>query len=144
MQTPQTYQNHTRQVPRFFLVASLILTINVLRALYALTHGLTLAVVWDVLVAFALLVIASYARTFALAVQDRVIRLEMRLRLTAVLPADTARRAAALPVKMLVALRFASDQELPALVDDVLNGRLSTPKAVKQAVKDWQGDFLRA
>ena len=55
-----------------------------------------------------------------------------------------AARACALPLEQVIALRFASDAELPGLVDEVLSGRVSTPKDIKQKVKEWQADFLRA
>ena len=96
------------------------------------------------LVSIALLVVAFAARTQTLTVQNRVIRLEQRLRFRELLPADIAARANALPIGQIVALRFASDTELPGLVSQVLASQLSDPKAIKQKVKDWQGDFLRA
>ncbi|MGE3520945.1 MAG: DUF6526 family protein, partial [Vicinamibacterales bacterium] len=83
-------------------------------------------------------------RAQILTVQDRVIRVEMRLRLRALLTPDAAARAAALPVKQLVALRFAGDAELPSLVEEVLAGRLVSQKDIKTRVQDWQADFLRA
>jgi uncharacterized protein DUF6526 len=73
-----------------------------------------------------------------------VIRLEMRLRLREVLPADLFTQAATLPVKLLVALRFASDAELPALVREVTSGSLATGNKIKERVRDWQADYLRA
>jgi hypothetical protein len=78
-----------------------------------------------------------------LVVQDRVIRLEMRHRLKDVLPSDLRGRIADLTPRQLVALRFASDDEMPALVREVLAGSLPSPKAIKQSVKSWQGDYLR-
>jgi hypothetical protein len=68
----------------------------------------------------------------------------MRLRFQALLASDTAKRAVALPLRQIIALRFASDAELPALVDAVLSGQLAEPKAIKQRVTDWQADHLRA
>ena len=93
--------------------------------------------------AAALLTLAFLARTMALTVQDRVIRLEMRHRLKDLLPADLRGRIDDLTPKQLVALRFASDEEMPALVRDVLAGSLATQKAIKERVKNWQGDYLR-
>jgi hypothetical protein len=85
-----------------------------------------------------------YMRTFPLTVQDRLIRLEMRLRLDRVLPADLKARIPDLTVSHLVALRFASDAELPALVREVLEGKTTRPKDIKQKIRDWQADHLRA
>jgi hypothetical protein len=80
----------------------------------------------------------------ALTVQDRVIRLEMQLRLARVLPADLQGRIAALQRGHYVALRFAGDDELADLVRQIADGGLRTPKEIKQRVKNWQADWLRA
>jgi hypothetical protein len=81
----------------------------------------------------------------ALAVQDRLIRLEMHLRLERVLGAAAAAAAIAkLPLGRVLALRFASDAELPALVARVVANELKTNTEVKQAIREWQPDYLRA
>jgi hypothetical protein len=93
---------------------------------------------------FAFLLMFLSMRAFAVTVQDRVIRLEMRLRLERVLPAELKARIPELGVRQLVALRFASDAELPALVREVLDGKTTRPKDIKLKIRDWQGDHLRA
>jgi hypothetical protein len=60
------------------------------------------------------------------------------------LPVDLHRRIGELSPQQLVALRFASDEEMPVLVREILAGTLTTQKAIKQRVKNWQGDYLRA
>jgi hypothetical protein len=77
-------------------------------------------------------------------VQDRVIRLEMHLRLQQILPPELRTRIQDLTHRQLVALRFASDAELPELVREILDGKLTTVKEIKLRVKNWQGDWLRA
>jgi len=77
-------------------------------------------------------------------VQDRVIRLEERLRCERLLPADLKPRIAEFTVSQLVALRFASDAELPALARKVLDEKISERKPIKQLVKNWRADYLRA
>jgi hypothetical protein len=77
-------------------------------------------------------------------VQDRVIRLEMRLRLQQVLPANLRERIPEFTVSQLVALRFASDDELPGLARKVLEEKLTDRKAIKRLVQNWQADLLRA
>ena len=104
----------------------------------------TRSTAFALVVAFALVMLALSSRVMALTVQNRIVRLEMRLRLKEVLPADLQARAAGLTLEQLVALRFAGDDELPALVRDVLDGKLSSQKDIKQAVKHWQADWLRA
>jgi hypothetical protein len=85
-----------------------------------------------------------HARGMVLTVQDRVIRLEMRLRLDRLLPDDLRGRIGEFSVDQLIALRFASDAELADLARRVLDERLADRKAIKRLVRDWQGDFLRA
>jgi uncharacterized protein YacL len=143
MEQPQNYKNHTRIVPMFHIGVLGILVVNVLWAAYRL-RGATGQAVMDLLLAISLLVLAVTVRSMVLRVQDRVIRLEMRLRLREVLTADLHGKIPALTPRQLIALRFASDAELPALVRDVLAGTLATSKDIKLRIKDWQGDFLRA
>lgn len=144
MPESQSFSNHGRIVPVYHIGVFLILMANFIWGGYQLIQAFSPASVLSFLLAVGLILMFFSVRVQILTVQDRVIRLEMRLRLNAVLPADLARRAATLPVKQLVALRFASDEELPALVEEVLAGRLVTQKDIKMRVKNWQGDFLRA
>jgi len=140
----QTYQNHTRLLPAFHLFVLPVLLLNVLYTLRHLYRAPSATTGWEVIVAAALLTLAFLARIQALTVQDRVIRLEMRQRLMALLPPDLRGHVPALTRQQLVALRFASDAELPALVTEIANGRLTTSKEIKMRVKDWQADWLRA
>jgi hypothetical protein len=96
------------------------------------------------LVAAALVVLVFVARLFALAVQDRVVRLEEQLRYARLLPADLLARTAELTMGQVIALRFASDAELPALARKVLDEKLAERKAIKQLIKNWKPDYLRA
>ena len=84
-----------------------------------------------------------YARAFAISVQDRVIRLEMRLRLTALAP-ELMARFDEFTVRQLVALRFAGDRELRALAQQTLEGKFASGKAIKQQIQDWKADYWRA
>ena len=99
---------------------------------------------WEFVLALALLMLGFLSRIQALAVQDRVIRLEMRLRLKEVLPADLKSRINDISARQLVALRFASDAELPELVRDILAGKLDKGKDIKLKIKNWQADWQRA
>jgi len=144
MEQAQNYKNHTRIVPVFHIGVLGIFTINVLWSAYRLTRGATGQAAMDLLLSIGLLALAITVRSMILRVQDRLIRLEMRLRLRDVLSADLQGRIPALTPRQLIALRFASDAELPALVREVLGGTLATTKDIKLRIKDWQGDFLRA
>ena len=98
----------------------------------------------DVLVGAALIALFVVLRNSALTVQDRLIRLEMRLRLAGLLPADLLPRIPEFSVAQLVSLRFACDEELPALARRVLEEKLEDRKAIKKLVTNWQADYLRA
>jgi len=143
-ETPQTYKNHARFFPLFHFFVAPILLINFVNAGRHLYLAPSASTAWAVVVAAALVGLALAARLMALKVQDRVIRLEMRLRMQQVLPADACARASALTPQQLVALRFASDAELATLVRDVLDGKVATQKAIKQSVRNWTADHLRA
>ena len=138
----QSYKNHVRWLPafHFFAVPVLLLhTINELRHLYASPSRST---VFAAVVAAAILTVAFLARTQALQAQNRLIRLEMRLRLQQLLPADVMARFNDLTVAQLVGLRFASDGELPDLVRTVLKD--GTKQAdIKKLIKQWQPDYVR-
>ena len=142
-QTGQTYKNHTRLVPPFHFFVLPVLFFNVIRTVRNIFPAPSIDTVWTAMVAAALLLLALLTRNMAITVQNRVIRLEMRHRLKDVLPADLRGRIDELTPQQLIALRFASDDELPALVRDVLAGSLATQKAIKLRVKNWQGDYLR-
>lgn len=141
----QTYANHSRVVPAFHLVALPILFLNLGDQIYRIIHlGISFDNIVAILLAIALIIVAVYARMFALTVQDRVIRLEMRLRLEGVLPPDLKPVIPKLSVDQLVALRFASDAELPTLCRRVLEEKLTKRAAIKQLIKTWKADYLRA
>jgi len=142
-QVPQTYANHVRFHPpfHFFLapgsILLLILTIvNVIRHVRRLDS-------WILLLMGVLFFVAVFLiRVNPLRVQDRLIRLEERLRLHALLDAELSRRISDLSEAQLVALRFASDQELPALVAKVLGAQMSA-RDIKKAVVSWRADTFR-
>ena len=141
---PQSFENHTRIVPAYHMVAFPILAINLLWSLYRVIRNFSADAVVGLLLAFALVIIFLFARMFTLTVQDRVIRLEMRLRLERLLPADLQPRIPDLTVSQLVALRFASDEELPALTRRVLTEHITDRKVIKQMIQKWNPDNLRA
>jgi hypothetical protein len=142
---PQNLANHVRVVPPFHMFVLPVLMVNVVWSIYLLVKaGISFQSVFGVLMALALFLLALFARLFVLTVQDRVIRLEMRLRLAQILPVDLRPRIAEFTPAQLVSLRFASDAELPALARKVLEDKMTNRKAIKQLIKDWQGDYLRA
>jgi hypothetical protein len=140
---PQSYANHTRIVPAYHMVAFPILAVNLVWTIYQLWRAFSVATIINVLVAIALVILFVCARTFALTVQDRVIKLEMRLRLERLLPREQHALIDKLSVDQVVALRFASDEELPNLFRKVLEENIGNRKQIKQMIKTWTGDYLR-
>lgn len=140
----QNFANHTKIVPPFHFVVLGIFTINLGWSIYRIAHAFSAESVISLLLAIAFILAALYGRLFALTVQDRVIRLEMRLRMMQLLPADLRTRIPEFTVSQLVALRFASDGELPALARKVLDEKLTDRKTIKQMIQNWEPDFLRA
>jgi uncharacterized membrane protein YciS (DUF1049 family) len=140
----QNFANHTKIFPPFHFFVVPILLVNLGVQLYRLKFGITFATVFGILLAVALILGFLSARMFALSVQDRVIRLEERLRYQRLLPSDLQPRIEDFTVAQLVSLRFASDAELPALARKVLDEKLQERKAIKQLVKNWKPDYLRA
>jgi hypothetical protein len=143
-QPAQTYKNHIRWFPPFHFFVLPVLLLNFLNSARHVWLAPSLSTTFALLVATALLMLALLARVMAVTVQDRVIRLEMRLRLREVLPPDLQGRINDLTRDQLIALRFASDVELAELVRQVLGGDLTKKRDIKLKVKDWQADWLRA
>jgi hypothetical protein len=141
---PQSFENHTRIVPAYHMIAFPILAINLLWALYQAGQNPSAGTVIGVLLAFALIIIFLFARLFTLTVQDRVIRLEERLRMERLLPPDLQPRIPEFAVSQLVALRFASDEELPVLARRVLTENITDRKVIKRMIQRWNPDHLRA
>ena len=143
----QNFANHTKFFPLFHFFVLPVLLVNLDIQIYWLIehwNTFTFRGIFNVLLALALLLGFLTARMFALSVQDRVIRLEERLRYQRLLPADLQPRIEEFTVAQLVSLRFASDAELPALARKVLDEKLQDRKAIKQLVKNWKPDYLRA
>lgn len=140
----QNYANHRKYVPAFHFFAFPLLTLNLGWQISKLKNNFSSDALVNVTTAAALLVVCFLARVFALKVQDRVIRLEMRLKLREVLPAEMHYKINQLSAKQLVGLRFASDGELPALVTQILKDNIASADSIKKMIKDWQADDLRA
>jgi uncharacterized membrane protein YciS (DUF1049 family) len=141
----QNFANHAKFVPAFHMFALPVFAVNFGWSVYVLVrHGFTFSSVMGVLLAAALIVLFFCARIFALTVQDRVIRLEERLRYGRLLPEDLKPRIGEFTVAQFVSLRFASDAELPALARRVLQEKLTDRKVIKQLIQNWKADHLRA
>ena len=140
----QNYGNHRRFLPLYHFFATPILGLNVFVAAYLFYRDPNWRTGWAVVVAIGIVAGLVALRFSTLIVQNRLIRLEMMLRLRNVLPPELASRAPELRLRQLLGLRFASDAELPALVQRCLSGELKSADQVKREVKSWQPDRLRA
>ena len=141
----QNFANHTRVFPLFHFFTVPVMVINfVWEILRWRTSGFSLGGFERVLLAAGLVVGFLSVRMMALKVQDRVIRLEEQLRYERILPAELKARAGEFTLSQLVSLRFASDAELPVLARKVLDDKMEERKAIKQMVKNWRPDYLRA
>ena len=141
---PQTYENHAKTVPLFHYFTMPLPLINLLWSVYRLLTKSDAFV--DSLVtltaAVAVLLVAFFSRTNALKAQDRVIRLEERLRMQELLPVESKSRIHEITTSQILALRFASDEELPALVKTALDDNADA-RSIKQAIKNWRADHHR-
>ena len=119
-----------------------ILALNLIVSIAAAVKAPGFFSAWSVVLALGLIGLAWYVRAFPLRAQDRVIRLEERLRLTQVLLEPLRSRVPELTPTQLIALRFASDAELPSLVEETLQERLSNAE-IKKRIKVWRPDTFR-
>jgi Family of unknown function (DUF6526) len=145
MPEPQNLKNHTRFHPPFHFFILPLTLLNIIFAIYLTIHHWPEhwgPYVWGIVMAIVLFLIAGISRGSALKAQDRVIRLEERLRLAALLPPSERGRIDQLTTSQLIALRFASDEELPALARKTLDQNLDL-KAIKQSIVNWRPDYDR-
>jgi hypothetical protein len=142
-QPAQSFENHAKLIPAYHFFTFGLIVINLLWNLYRTVVDFSVAQLMSLAVAVVLLMLFFFARIFALTVQDRVIRLEMRLRLAALVP-DLTPRLGEFTVNQLCSLRFASDAELPELSRRVLAEKLDDRKTIKRMIRHWEADHLRA
>lgn len=140
---PQSCANHRAWPPPVYLAAGVILAVEAFHQGWIVVQSPSFWSVWGFFAALALVVVWYESRRRAQIVQDRVIRGESRARLERVLGAGRRADIDRLKLSQLIALRFASDAEVPALVSEVLAGTLTAPDEIKRRVTDWQADWLR-
>lgn len=145
MSAPQSFKHHARFNPPFHFVLMPILVFNLLFSIYDTIHRYPehrYLFPWWIVMSIAFVLMALLSRIGAIKVQDRIIRLEERLRLASLLPANEHVHISDFTTGQLIALRFASDAELPALAHRTLTQNLE-PKDIKQAIVNWRRDDLR-
>jgi hypothetical protein len=137
---PQTLANHAKFDPAFHFFLVPVLLINVIVIGIQLFRFHDLLGVWVFIMSLALVVIVGRMRSYATHLQDRIIRVEEHLRLTAILPESLRMRVSELTDAQLVALRFASDAEAPLLVKRALDEKLSRSD-IKKVIVDWRPEY---
>lgn len=140
---PQAYANHTRWHPIFHFFLVPVMAINLIWSIVLCYQNPGWTQWWWTIVSIALVVMMFLVRTNSLKVQDRLIRLEEQLRYQRLLTSDLAQRASGLSPRQIIALRFAPDDELESLVNDVLAGKFNKPADIKRAIKNWRADQFR-
>jgi len=141
-ESPQNFGNHVRWDPLYHFFALPVLLITVIATIVIVVMHPNLHNAWHVLLAAALFIAALKGRLYPLKAQDRIIRLEERLRLSTLLQEPLRSRIGELSESQLIGLRFASDGEIPALVEKTLKEKLEQ-KDIKQAIQSWRGDCFR-
>ncbi len=139
---PQSYASHAKIDPAFHFFVLPVLIINILVVAYLLIRHPGIGGAWLLLISVTLLVLATRLRSWATHLQDRVIRVEERIRLAAILPEPLRSRIGELSDSQIVGLRFASDAELPSLFQRALDEKLSRSD-IKKAITNWRPDYSR-
>ena len=139
----QSFENHAKFVPGYHIYATAFLVLPTLYFLFLVATDFSVERLAFALFCLGVILATLYARLFPIGVQDRVIRLEERLRMERLLPDDLRARIGELSTPQLVGLRFASDEELPELVRRVLDEGLSDRTEIKRAVRTWRADHQR-
>ena len=140
---PQNFATHRRWVPLYHFFTLPVLLVNLVYWVIPVFSSFSFETVLAALVAVVLFVLAFLVRVFSSTVQDRVIRLEERLRLERLLPDERKSRTDEFSVGQLVGLRFASDEELPGLATKVLDDKMEKSDDIKRLIKTWRPDFQR-
>jgi hypothetical protein len=138
----QNYSNHAKFDPLFHFFLAPIGLINLMISIYSCVRNPTLDRGWIIVISLAGLLAIFKMRVYSLKVQDRVIRLEERLRLSRLINTSLSARIPDLTEGQLIALRFACDAEAPALAEKALAGNMK-PKEIKQAIVNWRPDYFR-
>jgi hypothetical protein len=140
--SPQSLKNHTRFDPPFHFFLALVFLVNLFVAGTYAFHHFSFYSAWLVILAIAAFLLAFKARAYPIKVQDRVIRLEERLRLQALAPEQWHAQIYRLSEDQFIALRFAADDEVVELAKQALEHKLSR-KQIKERIKDWRADEWR-
>jgi len=139
---PQSLKNHGRLDPPYHFVLTTVLAVNLFIVLCFTYKNPNYFTAWLVILSIAVFIPVAKLRSYPLKVQDRVIRLEERIRLQALAPAEWHAQIYRLTEDQLIALRFAADEEVVELAKQALEENL-TRKQIKERIKVWRPDDWR-
>ena len=142
MPTTQNLTHHAKYDPPFHFFIAPVFIINTIYSIVNLVRHPSLDSGWSMVIAFGLVVMAAKGRLNSLRVQDRLIRLEERLRLSGLLQEPLRSRIGELTERQLISLRFAPDAEIPGLVALTFSNQLS-PADIKKSIVNWRADYFR-
>ena len=145
MPAEQNFKNHARFDPIFHFVLLPLLLTNIILSIYYTIHQWprhSRSHLWWIVLSLVWFVMTGLIREYANKNHDRIIRLEERLRYTALLSPDLLAKSNTLGLAQIIGLRFASDAELPALIERTLAENL-TQKQIKQNIRSWRADNAR-
>ena len=136
----QSYAHHRRFIPLFHVVTALLFLANLVFAIYHIIGVFGLASVVNLLTAIALVLLFLHTRTFATVNQDRIIRVEERLRMERLFSEPLKSRVPEFSISQCVGMRFASDAEMPGLAQRVLDEKIDDREEIKKLIRDWRPD----
>lgn len=139
---PQSLANHARFDPLYHGLLAFVIVVNFIVAIVSLVRLRNFENIWVLVLSLTVAVLWLRLRTYPLKVQDRVIRLEERLRLQALAPADWHPQILRLTEGQLIGLRFASDEEVVDLARQALAENL-TRRQIKERIRQWRPDYWR-
>jgi uncharacterized membrane protein YciS (DUF1049 family) len=140
---PQSYENHARLVPMYHFVSFGLIAVYVLWSLYVVVTAFSLASLMSLLFSVGVIIAMFFARVFPLGVQDRVIRLEEKLRLERLLGLERRDAISGMDAELLIGLRFASDGEVSDLFNAIVTEDITDRDEVKKRVTSWRADHQR-
>ena len=139
----QNYKNHQKFVPMYHYVAAAIVLLNLVWWTYRTLTAFSMDHVVLMVLGFGVILVGFFARFFPNKNQDRIIRLEERMRFEELLPDDLKEHVTEYTTAQLIALRFASDAELPELARRVRDEKIESREDIKKMVKNWRADHHR-
>ncbi len=140
---PQNLENHAKFVPLYHFVSFGLIAVYTLWSLYVAVTAFSVGALMSLFLGVGIVFVFFFSRLFPLGVQDRVIRLEERVRLERLLGSERHDAIYGMDTELLIGLRFASDGEVADLFNAIVSEGISDRAEVKKRVKNWRTDNQR-